>query len=76
MTNYKQLLPHLSQWRDLLDEVAHGYDTNCNESMNNLTAWIAPKNKCYTAEWVLSEQELLVRWQFKHSNIRIPTFLS
>ena len=48
MTNYKQLLPHLSQWRDLLDEVAHGYDTNCNESMNNLTAWIAPKNKCYS----------------------------
>ena len=31
-----------------LREVSHSYDTNPNESMNNLVAWIAPKNKCFS----------------------------
>ena len=31
-----------------LKEVAHNFDTNPNESMNNIIAWIAPKNKCYS----------------------------
>ena len=28
-------------------EVAHKYDTLCNESFNNVAAWLAPKNKIY-----------------------------
>jgi hypothetical protein len=31
-----------------LKEVAHSYDTNPNEAMNGLIAWIAPKNKHYS----------------------------
>jgi hypothetical protein len=31
-----------------LKDVAHGWDTNPNESMNNTIAWIAPKNKNYS----------------------------
>jgi len=31
-----------------LKEVGHGYDTNCNESFNNVVAWLAPKNKVYS----------------------------
>jgi hypothetical protein len=32
---------------DRLTEVAHGMDTQCNESYNNTFSWIAPKNKVY-----------------------------
>jgi hypothetical protein len=31
-----------------LKEVAHGWDTNPNESMNNTIAWFAPKGKTYS----------------------------
>jgi hypothetical protein len=30
-----------------LKEVAHGMDTQCNESFNNTFSWLAPKNKVY-----------------------------
>lgn len=30
-----------------LREVAHSFDTQVNESLNNSIAWLAPKNKCY-----------------------------
>jgi hypothetical protein len=30
-----------------LKEVAHGMDTQCNESFNNTASWLAPKNKVY-----------------------------
>lgn len=30
---------------DHLEELGHGFDTLCNESMNNTVAWLAPKNK-------------------------------
>jgi hypothetical protein len=30
-----------------LKEVAHGMDTQCNESFNNMFSWLAPKNKVY-----------------------------
>jgi hypothetical protein len=36
-----------------LKEVAHNYDTNCNEAINNLIAWIAPKNKYYSGSMSL-----------------------
>jgi hypothetical protein len=32
---------------DRLKEVAHGMDTQCNESFNNTASWLAPKNKVY-----------------------------
>jgi hypothetical protein len=32
---------------DKLREVAHPYDTQVNESLNNTISWLAPKNKCY-----------------------------
>jgi hypothetical protein len=32
---------------DRLKEVAHGMDTQCNESFNNTASWFAPKNKVY-----------------------------
>jgi len=32
---------------EALLEVAHKYDTLCNESFNNVAAWLAPKNKIY-----------------------------
>lgn len=31
-----------------LVEVAHGWDTNANESMNNCISWLAPKNKTFS----------------------------
>ena len=31
-----------------LEEIGHGLDTNCNEALNNLIAWVAPKNKTYS----------------------------
>ena len=47
---YDALSEILSKYNshERLQQVAHGYDTNPNESMNNLYAWIAPKNKCYS----------------------------
>jgi hypothetical protein len=30
-----------------LTEVAHGMDTQVNESFNNTFSWLAPKNKVY-----------------------------
>ena len=30
-----------------LEELAHGMDTNANESFNNTVSWLAPKNKVY-----------------------------
>jgi hypothetical protein len=32
---------------DRLKEIAHGMDTNVNESLNNTFSWLAPKNKVY-----------------------------
>jgi hypothetical protein len=34
--------------KEALIEVAHGWDTNANESMNNTISWLAPKNKSYS----------------------------
>jgi hypothetical protein len=34
---------------DRLVEIAHGMDTNMNESFNNSATWFAPKNKVYCA---------------------------
>jgi hypothetical protein len=34
---------------DRLQEVAHGMDTQANESFNNTISWFAPKNKVYCA---------------------------
>ena len=47
---YKALKEIISKYttRERLSEVAHDFDTNANESMNNLIAWIAPKNKFYS----------------------------
>lgn len=42
-TLWTMLADYLSLER--LREVAHNYDTNCNESMNDVIAWMAPKNK-------------------------------
>jgi len=39
------LAPFLTH--EALVEVAHGWDTNANESMNNTISWLAPKNKTY-----------------------------
>jgi len=33
---------------EALKEIGHGMDTLCNESFNNVVAWIAPKNKVYS----------------------------
>lgn len=34
---------------EALKEVAHGGDTQVNESLNNTISWVAPKNKTYSA---------------------------
>ena len=34
--------------KEKLDEVGHGMDTNINESLNSIVAWIAPKSKSYS----------------------------
>jgi hypothetical protein len=39
---YEVMREYLSKER--LKEVAHCFDTNANESINNLIAWLAPKN--------------------------------
>jgi hypothetical protein len=45
---YRALTDVLSKYTttECLWEVAHEYDTNPNESMNDLILWITPKNKC------------------------------
>jgi hypothetical protein len=46
---YKVLTKIVSRFitLDRLKEVAHGMDTQVNESFNNSAAWLAPKNKVY-----------------------------
>ena len=39
--------------RQKLEDLAHGMDTNCNESFNNTVSWFAPKNKVYCGSWSL-----------------------
>ena len=39
-----------------LRECAHGYDTQVNESLNNVVAWLAPKNKMYCASYSLTNR--------------------
>jgi len=34
---------------EALKEIAHGCDTLVNESLNNTTSWVAPKNKVYAS---------------------------
>lgn len=41
---------------EALREVAHEYDTLCNESFNNVAAWLAPKNKVYGASASLTNR--------------------
>lgn len=38
---------------EALTEVAHGSDTQVNESFNNTAAWVAPKNKTYGGSYSL-----------------------
>jgi hypothetical protein len=33
--------------RERLEELGHGFDTQINESFNNMASWFAPKNKVY-----------------------------
>jgi len=50
---YKELNHCIERFVTLeaLLEVAHCYDTLCNESFNNVAAWLAPKNKvCGTSQ--------------------------
>lgn len=46
---YKILVKIVSRFVtfDRLQEVAHGMDTQVNESFNNTASWLAPKNKMY-----------------------------
>jgi hypothetical protein len=39
-----------------LEEVAHGYDTQINESFNNTASWFAPKNKVYCGLQLLEDR--------------------
>jgi hypothetical protein len=39
-----------------LQEVAHGMDTQCNESFNNTASWFAPKNKVYCGSCSLTNR--------------------
>jgi hypothetical protein len=39
---------------DWLKEIAHGMDTQVNESFNNTVSWVAPKNKVYCGSCSLS----------------------
>jgi hypothetical protein len=41
---------------DRLAEVAHGMDTQVNESFNNTVSWFAPKNKVYCGTWSLTNR--------------------
>ena len=46
---YKKIEGIISKYitQERLLDIAHGMDTNANESFNNTVAWIAPKNKVY-----------------------------
>jgi hypothetical protein len=46
---YKTLSKMVARFITLerLKEVAHVYDTQVNESLNNTISWLAPKNKCF-----------------------------
>jgi len=48
-TSHKELLKRIERFVTLesLHEVAHQCDTLCNESFNNIAAWLAPKNKVH-----------------------------
>jgi hypothetical protein len=41
---------------DRLQEVAHGMDTQVNESFNNTASWFAPKNKVYCGTMSLTNR--------------------
>jgi hypothetical protein len=41
---------------DRLKEIAHGMDTQVNESFNNTISWMAPKNKVYCGSSSLSNR--------------------
>jgi hypothetical protein len=41
---------------ECLKELAHSFDTQVNESLNNTIAWLAPKNKCYGGSQSLSNR--------------------
>jgi hypothetical protein len=41
---------------DKLEDIAHGMDTNCNESFNNTVSWFAPKNKVYCGSMSLNNR--------------------
>jgi hypothetical protein len=41
---------------DRLKEIAHGMDTQVNESFNNTVSWMAPKNKVYCGSCSLSNR--------------------
>jgi hypothetical protein len=55
---YLSLVNLLSRFLTLenLQEVAHGLDTQVNESFNNAASWLAPKNKVYCATGSLSNR--------------------
>jgi hypothetical protein len=44
---------------ECLQEVAHGMDTQVNESFNNTFAWLAPKNKVYCGSQSLQNRLLI-----------------
>ena len=44
---------------EALVEVAHGYDTNVNESLNNTISWPAPKNKVYAGSNLLRNHVMM-----------------
>ena len=41
---------------EALQQVAHGMDTQVNESLNNTMTWFAPKNKVYCSTWSLTNR--------------------
>jgi hypothetical protein len=55
---YKTLSDKLARFisLDRLQEVAHGMDSQVNESLNNTISWLAPKNKVYCASSSLSNR--------------------
>jgi hypothetical protein len=42
-----------------LEEVAHGFDTQINESFNNTASWFAPENKVYCGSQSLTNRLLI-----------------
>jgi hypothetical protein len=55
---YKILLEKINRFVtfDRLKEVAHGMDTQVNESFNNTASWFAPKNKVYCGSCSLTNR--------------------